>query len=167
MCSHESVYLNFCSVNDRRKTKCKIIIYLLARLKHYCSFALWILVLLCCSLGWMKLCEYFWNISKNHPTLKLLNVIFPLYIFFYCTYMSVFHPLPAAVVIRVHPDLWRCRSAWQGTAEDPAAQGFHRFGIQHCGRGGRRGHLRVFHLGRRASRPERRAEERRPHPVGQ
>lgn len=85
MCSHESVHLNFCSVNDRWKTKCKIIIFLLARLKHYCSFALWILVLSCCSLGWMKLCEYFWNMSKNHPTLKLINVIFPLYFFFYCT----------------------------------------------------------------------------------
>lgn len=55
----------------------------------------------------------------------------------------------------------------QGSQEDGPPQGLHRPGIQHRGWGGRRGHLRLLHPGGRACRPERRAAEGRPDPVGE
>ncbi len=99
----------------------------------------------------------------KHPLCTPLLMLFC----FSFGHVSLSLSLPSSLSSLSCPSPWCCCSLCQGAKEGVAAQGLHRPGLQHRWWGGWRRHLRLLHPGRRASWPERRAEEGRPDSLGQ
>lgn len=105
--------------------------------------------------GFLLFCTAWWEMMTSQGEQRFSS----LHCLCYCSCLTLHYWQHGCPHLSLSPP-----SVWKGASQSFDPPRLHRPGIQHCWRRGWRGNLYLFHPGRRASWPQRRAAQGRPDP---